>query len=199
MQKERVTFRYFLLNKPYGYLSQFTGEKNDLLLGQLYNFPKDVYSVGRLDKDSEGLLLLTNDNNFKTRLLDPKSKHTKTYWVQVEGEISETALRLLENGSIEISHNNTKHLVEKANCRIIHPENIEERNPPIRFRANIPTSWIELTLTEGKNRQVRKMTASAGFPTLRLIRKTIGKIELEHILPGNVLEITVDQAEKAFI
>ena len=198
MQKERLAFRYFLLNKPYGYLSQFTGEKDDLLLGQLYDFPKDVYSVGRLDKDSEGLLLLTNDNNFKTRLLDPKSKHSKTYWVQVEGEITETALQLLENGSIQISHNNNKHLVEKAKCRIIHPENIEERNPPIRYRANIPTSWIALTLTEGKNRQVRKMTAAAGFPTLRLIRKRIGEIELNNIPPGNVLEITVNEAEKAF-
>lgn len=198
MQKERVTFRYFLLNKPYGYLSQFTGEPNDLLLGDLYNFPKDVYSVGRLDKDSEGLLLLTNDNHFKTRLLDPKSKHHKTYIVQVEGQIDPRSIKLLESGTIQISHNGKKHKVEKAACKQIDIPTIEERDPPIRFRANIPTSWIELTITEGKNRQVRKMTAAAGFPTLRLIRKSIGQIELNNLSSGKVIEVDKAFAEKAF-
>lgn len=193
-----MNFRYFLLNKPFGYLCQFTGEQNDLLLGQLFDFPKDVYSVGRLDKDSEGLLLLTNDNHFKTKLLDPKSKHTKTYLVQLEGDIDITAIKKLESGSIEIKHNGQKHRVEKAQCKKINNLEIPERLPPIRFRANIPTSWIELTITEGKNRQVRKMTAAVGFPTLRLIRVQIGSLYLDKLESGKVLEIDVIQAKKAF-
>lgn len=198
MQKERVKFRYFLLNKPYGYLCQFTGEKDDLLLGHLFKFPSDVYSVGRLDKDSEGLLLLTNDNRLKTKVLSPKNKHSKTYIVQVEGDVDPSTISKLENGSIQISHNGKKHLVEKAFCRKIHPPNVAERVPPIRHRANIPTSWIELTIFEGKNRQVRKMTAAVGFPTLRLIRTSIGQIHLNELESGQVLEITSEEAEKAF-
>jgi 23S rRNA pseudouridine2457 synthase len=198
MQKERIAFHYFLLNKPYGYLCQFTGEEKDLLLGDLFNFPKNVYSVGRLDKDSEGLLLLTNDNRLKTKVLDPKNKHSKTYLVQVEGDISSSAIALLESGTIEISHNGKKHRVDKAICTKISPPKVDERIPPIRFRANIPTSWIELTITEGKNRQVRKMTSAVGFPTLRLIRKSIGKINMIEFETGKVIEITLQEAEKAF-
>lgn len=198
MQKERITFRYFLLNKPYGYLCQFTGEETDLLLGKLFDFPKDVYAVGRLDKDSEGLLLLTNDNRLKTKVLNPKNKHSKTYLVQVEGEMDDSALNKLESGTIQISHNGKKHTVDKAICRKILVPKIQERIPPIRFRANIPTSWIELTITEGKNRQVRKMTAAVGYPTLRLIRYSIGQIRLNDLQSGKVIEITAAEAEKAF-
>lgn len=193
-----MNLRYFLLNKPYSYLSQFTGEQNDLLLGNLFNFPKDVYSVGRLDKDSEGLLLLTNDNRFKTKLLDPKSKHSKTYWVQVEGEIDQAAIQSLENGELIIVHNGKKHQVEKAICKKINPPSIPERNPPIRTRINIPTSWIELSITEGKNRQVRKMTAAAGFPTLRLIRVKIGQLSIDLLENNVVMELSPSQAEQAF-
>ncbi len=178
--------RYYSLYKPYGYLCQFTGQESDLLLGDLYNFPKDVYSVGRLDKDSEGLLLLTNDNRFKTLLTHPDHKIEKTYWVQVEGEITSEAIEKLSNGSIVISHKGRKHKVSPAKCKRISPPNVEGRVPPIRFRKAIPTSWIELKIREGKNRQVRKMTAAVGLPTLRLIRFSIGNYTLEGLSLGEV-------------
>ena len=184
--------KYFALHKPYGYLCQFTGGKEDLLLGDLYDFPKDVYSIGRLDKDSEGLLLLTNDNSYKNKLLDPTSKKVKSYWVQVEGEINYEAIEKLKAGSIIISHKGKKHKVSKANCSIINPSKIEEREPPIRYRANIPTSWIELSITEGKNRQVRKMTAAVGFPTLRLIRISFDTVQLDNLKPGEIKEFSIN-------
>jgi 23S rRNA pseudouridine2457 synthase len=171
-------------------LSQFTGEPSDALLGELHDFPKDVYPIGRLDKDSEGLLLLTNDNQFKSRLLEPKNKIPKTYLVQVDGAITPEAARMLESGKIDIKHNGKAHRVLPAHCKIIDPpNNIPERSIPVRYRKNIPTSWIELTITEGKNRQVRKMTAAAGFPTLRLIRIGIGNYRLTDFAPGSVWEI----------
>lgn len=180
---------YYKLYKPYGYLSQFTGEENDLLLGQLYNFPKDVYSIGRLDKDSEGLLLLTNDNTFKTKLLLPSSNKWKTYWVQVDGDITNEAIDKLKSGTINIKHNGKSHRVSKAECLRINPPEITERTPPIRVRKNIPTSWIELRITEGKNRQVRKMTAAVGFPTLRLVRQSVDKYTIEGMNVGETEEI----------
>ena len=186
---QKLDRHYYALFKPYGYLCQFTGEPNDKLLGDLYNFPKDVYSIGRLDKDSEGLLLLSNDNQLKTRLLDPTSHTEKRYWVQVEGTITQEAITELSSGSITIAHKGKQHQVAKAKCKLIDKPNIEDRKPPIRFRANIPTSWIELTITEGKNRQVRKMTAAVGFPTLRLIRVGIAHISIEDMSPGEVKEI----------
>lgn len=185
-----IKYRYFLLHKPYGFLSQFSGESTDQLLGDLYDFPKDVYSVGRLDKDSEGLLILTNDNRFKTNVLDPKQKLAKTYWVQVEGEITPEAIKRLQEGSIEIKHKKNIYRVKKAKCKRIFPDKISERTPPIRKRKNIPTSWIALTITEGKNRQVRKMTAAVGFPTLRLIRISIGPYSLNGLAVGEVKEFT---------
>lgn len=185
------TLVYYRLYKPYGYLSQFTGEPDDKLLGELYNFPKDVYPIGRLDKDSEGLLLLTNDNTFKTRLLDPDNKKPKTYWVQVEGDITDEALSLLQSGAIEISHKGKKHRVQTAECSRIGDPDLPERTPPIRFRKSIPTSWIELTITEGKNRQVRKMTAATGFPTLRLVRVQVDKWTLKGLQPGQVEAINI--------
>ena len=182
-------FHYYKLYKPYGYLSQFSGEKEDLLLGQLYNFPKDVYSIGRLDKDSEGLLILTNDNSIKTKLLLPSSNKWKTYWVQVDGEITEKAIEKLKSGTIYIKHKGKDHRVTSAECKRIAPPNIEERTPPIRVRKNIPTSWIELKITEGKNRQVRKMTAAVGFPTLRLIRYSFDKHSLKDMNIGEVVRL----------
>ncbi|MDG1035660.1 MAG: pseudouridine synthase [Crocinitomicaceae bacterium] len=187
---EKVTNRdYFALYKPYGFLCQFTGEESDQLLGDLYTFPKDVYSIGRLDKDSEGLLLLTNDNQYKTQLLDPKNHKYKTYWVQVEGSITKTAVEKLCSGTIQINHKGKKHKVDQALCKTIAPPDLPERVPSIRTRLHIPTSWIELKITEGKNRQVRKMTAAIGFPTLRLIRTAMGSVQLQDLKPGEVRRI----------
>lgn len=183
-----MKLRYFLLNKPYGVLCQFTGEEGDQLLGHLFPFPQDVYSVGRLDKDSEGLLLLTNDNDFKNKLLDPSQKKMKVYLVQVEGVITPEAISKLESGTILINHNGKKHKVDKATCKKVGSLDIWERLPPIRFRSSIPTSWMELGITEGKNRQVRKMTAAVGYPTLRLIRIRMGNYTLGDLKPGEVQE-----------
>jgi 23S rRNA pseudouridine2457 synthase len=196
-----ANFRYFVVHKPFGYVSQFSGEENDLTLqnliaeNQLKNFPKDIYPIGRLDKDSEGLLLLTNDNQFKTKLLDPKNEHFKTYWVQVEGNISEDAIFKLKSGGIEIKHNGKTHNCLPAKVSKLENMEIQERNPPIRFRANIPTSWIEIQLREGKNRQIRKMTAAAGFPTLRLIRVGIQKLKIKQFPLGTVTEITLKEIQ----
>lgn len=183
-------FHYFAVYKPYDMLTQFSGESGDALLGDLFNFPKDVYPIGRLDKDSEGLLLLTNDNQLKTHLLDPTNKIPKTYLVQVDGDITPEALLQLESGTIEIKHNGKPHKVQPAKCKKIDdPSELPERSSPVRFRKNIPTSWIELCITEGKNRQVRKMTAAVGFPTLRLIRVQIGSYKLKEFKPEMVWEI----------
>lgn len=168
-------FSYFLLYKPFGMVSQFTPEGDHLTLKDLgFDFPKDVYPVGRLDADSEGLLLLTNDNALKHTLLTPKFEHQKTYWVQVEGETTPTALNQLAQGVMIRLKGQAYQTSPAQACRMENPE-VPERTPPIRFRKSIPTSWIELTLREGKNRQVRRMTAAVGLPTLRLIRgKYIG-------------------------
>ncbi len=183
------SFRYYAIYKPFGMLSQFTNSEGVPVLGQLFDFPKDVYPIGRLDKDSEGLLLLTNDNNFKSSILEPKNKLPKTYWVQVDKEITEEGIEKLSDGSIVIKHNKKPHRVGTAVCKKIKSPDLPDRLPPIRYRKNIPTSWIELTIREGKNRQVRKMTASAGFPTLRLVRVKIGNYELKELQPGDVIEI----------
>lgn len=189
-------FRYFVVHKPYGYLSQFSGEPTDLTLthlleqNQLVDFPKDIYPVGRLDKDSEGLLLLTNDNQLKHKLLTPKNEHFKTYWVQVEGAISDSDIQRLIQGGIEIKHNGRSYRCLPAKAKRLEFVDIAERNPPIRFRAQIPTSWIEIQLREGKNRQIRKMTAAIGFPTLRLIRVKFQKLSIDLIALGEIKEIS---------
>lgn len=185
--------RYFAIFKPYDMLSQFTGDEKASLLGDLYNFPKDVYPVGRLDKTSEGLLLLTNDNDFKNRVLDPVNKAPKTYYVQVDHDITIEACKELEAGTISIKHNGKQHKVSPAECKKISSPDIPERSVPIRVRKEIPTSWIALTLREGKNRQVRKMTAAVGFPTLRLVRYSIGDLNLGVMKPGDVIEIKPQQ------
>jgi 23S rRNA pseudouridine2457 synthase len=193
-----MNFRYFILNKPFGMLCQFTGQEDDILLGSCYDFPSDVYSVGRLDKDSEGLLLLTNDNAFKTKLLSPLSNTTKTYWAQVEGIPTTEQLRQIELGDIAINHKGKTHRTAASICNRIDPPQLWERQAPIRYRKSTPTSWIELTITEGKNRQVRKMTAAVGLPTLRLVRARIGQIGLHDLHPGEVIEIDSKQARRAF-
>lgn len=189
MQEKVNSFHYYLFNKPYGCLSQFSGEEDDDLLGNYYPYPKDVYSVGRLDKDSEGLLLLTNDNKLKTRLLDPRHSKPKTYLVQVEGKISNEAIQKLSKGGLVLKHKGKTYSTQSCKCHILEEPKIWERSEPIRFRQNIPTSWIEITITEGKNRQVRKMTAAVGFPTLRLIRIAFDQFKLNDLKPGEVKEI----------
>ena len=189
MRGQMTTMKYYAIYKPFGMLSQFTNSDGVPVLGALHDFPKDVYPIGRLDKDSEGLLLLTNDNKFKSEILEPKNKLPKTYWVQVDKEITSEAIERLSNASVVIKHNKKPHLVKPAKCKKIEAPNLPERVPPIRYRKNIPTSWIELTIKEGKNRQVRKMTAAVGFPTLRLVRSKIGKYSLGSLQPGDVVEI----------
>ena len=171
-------FRYFLIYKPFGVLSQFTREGDHATLADLgFNFPKDVYPVGRLDADSEGLLLLTNDNLLKTKLLEPRNKHKRTYYVQVDGEITEEACAALSAG-VKISVNGKSYLTLPALASLIDEPLLPERSRPIRVRKNIPTSWISVSLHEGKNHQVRKMTAAVNFPTLRLVRWAIGSVSL---------------------
>ncbi|MDR3611581.1 MAG: pseudouridine synthase [Ignavibacteriaceae bacterium] len=173
--------KYFALNKPYGVLSQYTGEEGKRTLAGLYDFPKNVYPVGRLDKDSEGLLLITDDKSLTEYLLNPENRHEREYYTEVEGIPTLEELRTLESGVI-IKEKKTL----PAKARLLPNMNIIPREPPIRFRKDIPDCWISLTLIEGKNRQVRKMTASIGHPTLRLIRVRIKNILLEDLKPGEV-------------
>jgi 23S rRNA pseudouridine2457 synthase len=181
--------RYFALYKPYGVISQFTSEgDHDTLASLKYDFPKDVYPVGRLDTDSEGLLLLTNDTRVNNLLLNPAAKHRRTYLAQVEGEIGNEALEKLEAG-ITINEKGKVYKTLPAKLSKIAVPELPERNPPIRTRLSIPTSWIEVNLVEGKNRQVRRMTASVGFPTLRLVRVSIEDLILSKQESGFVEEI----------
>ena len=175
--------RLFITHKPYGILSQFHDEGNRPGWGQLaWPFPPDVYSIGRLDADSEGLLLFTNDNHLKTRLLDPEHGHERTYHAQLEGHITLEAIQTLES-PMNLNIKGKTFLTRGCRARIISPE-WHPRIPPIRERKNIPTSWIEITLCEGKNRQVRRMTAAIGYPTLRLIRVSMGAWHLNGLEPG---------------
>lgn len=189
----KKNLRYFALNKPYGVLSQFTDKEGRRTLKSLYNFPKDVYPVGRLDMDSEGLLLLTNDKFLTNYLLNPKNKHEREYFVQVEGIPTSEALQRLRDG-VEIENKKTL----PAKVKIIEEPDFPQRIPPIRERKKIPTSWISITLIEGRNRQVRKMTAAVGFPTLRLVRVRIKNILLGDLKFGEVRELTKTEIEGLF-
>jgi len=185
------TLKYYLLYKPYDVLSQFTKElPTHRTLKDCYDFPSDVYSVGRLDRDSEGLLILTNDNHLKHRILDPSFRHQRTYWVQVENIPTPTALQQLEQGVlIRIKKKNYTTLPATVTLLGVDPV-IPERQPPIRVRKKIPTAWIQLTLTEGKNRQVRRMCAAVGYPVLRLVRASIEAVELGDLQPSEVREMS---------
>ena len=181
-------FKYFLLNKPYGVLSQFTDKEGRKTLGDLYSFPKNVYSVGRLDMDSEGLLLLTNDKSLTDFLLNPLREHEKEYYVQVEGVPDESSLKKLRKGVL-LSGKRT--LPAKINK--ISVPTFPARIPPIRERKNIPTCWLSIIITEGRNRQVRRMTASVGHPTLRLVRVRIKNLELNGLPSGKVRELSSEE------
>lgn len=168
-----------LFNKPFNVLSQFTDSAERSTLGDyLPDFP-GYYPAGRLDYDSEGLLLLTNDGNLQDRIAHPRNKMAKTYWAQVEGIPSASALSLLANG-VQLKDGVTA----PAKATHIPAPELWERDPPIRHRINVPTSWIQLTITEGRNRQVRRMTAAVGHPTLRLVRIQIGTWKLGGLQPG---------------
>ena len=171
-------------NKPYGVLCQFTDAAGRRTLAD-YVWQTDVYAAGRLDQDSEGLLLLTDDGRLAHRLTDPRHKQPKTYLVQVEGAIDATALQALRDGVRLKDGPTLPALAEPAD----EPDWLWSRDPPVRFRQAIPTSWLRLTLGEGRNRQVRRMTAAVGFPTLRLIRVRIGEHALDGLAPGQLHRI----------
>ncbi len=196
------------LHKPYGVLSQFTPDHPGQRTLSEFGLPKNVYPLGRLDRESEGLLLLSDEPGLNTNLLDPKNAHPRTYWAQVEGKITEPALEKLRTGVLIEGHQTLP-----AQATRIHPEPggtggppvtirstsflLPPRNPPIRHRENIPTSWLELILQEGRNRQVRKMTAAVGHPTLRLLRTAIGQFQLPaDLAPSQWRELTENERAK---
>ena len=184
-----MRYRYILFFKPFGVLCQFSGEGHTL---KRYVPVSDIYPAGRLDRDSEGLLLLTNDGALQRRLTDPKLGHPRTYWVQVEGIPTEAALLRLAAG-VTIQGYRTR----TAKVRLLEAEPpLPPRHPPIRFRKTVPTSWIEITLTEGRNRQVRHMTAAVGHPTLRLVRAAIGELQLAELEPGQWRELSAEELRR---
>lgn len=179
-----------ILNKPYEVLTQFTDENGRRTLKDFVPVP-DVYPVGRLDFDSEGLLLLTSDAALQHRLSDPRFRVPKIYWAQVEGTPTEDALQRLRAGGLHLKTGPTA----PAGARALpaEPPGLWPRTPPIRYRAAIPTAWLEITLREGKNRQVRRMTAAVGLPTLRLVRAAIGPLHLGNLQPGEWRELTATE------
>ncbi|WP_041226067.1 pseudouridine synthase [Crinalium epipsammum] len=191
-----MVYRYILFNKPYNVLSQFTdteagepktGEETHphSTLKDYIPIP-DIYPVGRLDRDSEGLLLLTNNGRLQHRLSNPQFGHHRTYWVQVERIPDDDALQQLRKGVLIKNYRTRPAKVEL----LLGEPNLPPREPPIRYRKNVPTAWLEMMLTEGKNRQVRRMTAAVGFPTLRLVRFAIAHLDLTGLQPGEWRELT---------
>ena len=186
--------QYYLFNKPYGVLCQFTDEAGRKTLADYGPFPADIYPAGRLDFDSEGLVLLTNDGSLKHRLLEPKYAHPRTYLAQVEGIPAPCQVESLRRGLL-LDGKRT----QGAEVAILKGEpNLPPRPVPIRFRKSVPTTWIELTIREGRNRQVRRMTAAVGLPTLRLVRIRIGNLTLEGLSPGEWRELPNHEVETIF-
>ena len=176
--------RIILFNKPFQVLSQFRSTENKPTLSDYFDDP-ELRIAGRLDLDSEGLLILTDDGHALQKITNPRYKLPKTYWAQVDGELSGEAISQLQVG-VDLKDGRTR----PAKAEIIdQPEGLWQRDPPIRYRASIPTSWLQLTISEGRNRQVRRMTAHVGFPTLRLIRARVGDWELGNLQPGESLEV----------
>lgn len=176
-----------IFNKPYGVLSQFTPEHGHASLAD-FDFPKGVYPAGRLDADSEGLLLLTSDGSLQAHISDPRHKTPKTYWAQVEREITEETLARLRGG-LKLNDGPTL----PCGARLLADPGLPPRVPPVRFRKTVPTSWAELVLKEGRNRQVRRMLAAVGFPVLRLLRRAIGPLTFDGLEPGSWRELTVEE------
>ena len=188
-------YRYLLFYKPYNVLSQFTDQDaSQTNRGTLKDYipVPSVYPVGRLDRDSEGLMLLTNNGRLQNRISDRKFQHPRTYWVQVERIPDQAALNQLRSGVVIEDY-----LTRRASVEILPTEpELPPRDPPIRFRKSIPTCWLEMTLTEGRNRQVRRMTAAVGFPTLRLVRVAIAHLRLEGLHPGQWRDLTPTELER---
>lgn len=181
-------------NKPFGVLSQFTDDGSSNRTLAEFNFPKNIYSLGRLDADSEGLLLLSDEADLNQKLLHPKLAHKRIYWAQVEGLPSQTSLKRLEKGVVI-----QKHITLPCHAQILDPQpTVPPRIPPIRFRKSVPDCWIELQLVEGKNRQVRRMTAAIGHPTLRLVRVQIGNFRLGDLKPGAWIILNRDEQNLVF-
>lgn len=183
--------RHFIINKPFGYLSQFVTnqgkQKNKKFLGELFDFPEGIMAIGRLDEQSEGLLLLTTDGLVSEEVRGKDVE--KEYYAQVDGDINEAAIRLLEQG-VEIGFDGKKYITEPCKSKKLDPPpDFPSRPKKIRDERHGPTSWVSLILTEGKFKQVRKMTAAVGFPTLRLVRVRIGRINLDKMTPGEVIEV----------
>ena len=194
MPKGLTAAMIIIFNKPYGVLSQFTedGSANRTLAD--FGLPKDVYAIGRLDADSEGMLLLSDEPGLNTQLLDPKHAHTRCYWAQVENIPTPEALEQLSSGVLIKDYTTMP-----ARAWMLDPQpNVPARLPPIRVRLSIPDCWIGLELIEGKNRQVRKMTAAVGHPTLRLMRVSMGTLQLGDLAPGNWVELSAAQRNALF-
>ena len=189
LRNTKYPFHFILFYKPYGVISQFTSEEGLSSLKEFGPFPPDVYPVGRLDADSDGLILLTNDNYVKHRLTDPKYGHSRTYLAQVENKPDAGDFEMIRKG-ILLGGKHT--LPAEVSLLDIEP-NLPTRTVPIRYRRNIPTFWIELTLREGKNRQVRRMTAAIGHPTLRLVRTRISFLDLLGLEPGMHRELRTEE------
>ena len=183
------TYSYYIIYKPFQVLSQFSKEGDKKTLADFFDVEKDVYPVGRLDYDSEGLLILTNDKQLNHRLLNPVFKHKREYYAQLDGAITDDAIHKLQQGVL-INIDGKLYNTKPAIAKILDNPIVCERTPSIRFRKDIPTSWVSLILTEGKNRQVRKMTAAVGFPTLRLIRNSIENIYVDVMKPGGIIQLS---------
>ena len=180
--------RVILFNKPFGVLSQFTDKSSDSpprpTLSKYINVPW-VYPAGRLDRDSEGLMVLTDNGTIQSKISHPKNKMAKTYWVQIEGTPSGASLAKLKNGVLLKDGKTAPAKVKQIN----EPDGLWERDPPVRFRLSVPDTWISITITEGRNRQVRRMTAAIGHPTLRLIRAQVGEWKLGDLTPGKWTDV----------